>query len=510
MKSEAKSEVIQFVSSIGGKQGKKWRAEFPLLILLLYLAASSNQALHRIISIIRSSPITPLAGFQHLFKKLDLMINKWNYKQEYALDLAAKLSDDQRVGPFLLRLSQALSVGTYFKDFMKIEHTKFVITSQREHLNLIDRLRLMSEAYSALITAGTVISVSMLAVSTLLGAASAIQSLQLTLIGIPSAAAALTFLIAKVGPRYEVVTDLESRPERLTFLLKVGKIVYLTLLFLTPLCFYNLHQLGLTFYGWSLMALSGAALSTLGKLGLREVKQIRNLESQFMLFIKVLGEAATAAGTLTQGIKLIAQSEFGKMTTHIKKLLSKLTLGLESSVCWLNFAAGTGSRLISDFTQILLLSSKIGGKINEVCLTIADWVNEELVRRARREQAANYLRGLVFPIQGTLVVILTMTTVLIEILNRFASIPSMAPVRFISPVDLNILTFFNFILLFTLAVISSAAIYFTDGSTLFNLYYNLGLFLLVSGVGVIICQTFAINVLSFFAGFESNMGAAMP
>ncbi|NHV97287.1 MAG: hypothetical protein HA494_05815 [Thaumarchaeota archaeon] len=508
MKIEAVSKVIRVRSSIEGKQ--RGRAEFPLLILLLYLAASSNQPLHYILGIIRSSPITPLAGFQNLFKKLDLMIDKWNYKQEYALSVAAKLFKDRKVSAFLLRLSQALSVGTYFKDFMKIEHTKFIITSQREHLNLIDRLRWMGEAYSALITAGTVISVSMISVSTLLGTASATQSLQLTLIGVPAAAAALTFLIAKVSPRYEVVTDLECRPPRLTYLLKLGKILYVTLLVLTPICFYILHQLGLSFYGWSLMALSGAALFTLGKFGLREVKQIRNFESQFILFIKVLGEAVAAAGTLTQGIRLIAQSEFGKMTNHIKKLLSRLTLGFDSNVCWLNFAAETGSRLISDFTQILLASTKIGGKMNEVCLTIADWVNEELVRRARREQAANYLKGLVFPIQGTLVAILTMTTVLIEILNRFASIPSAAPIRFVSPVDLHLLVFFNFTLLFALAVISSAAIYFTDGSTLFNLYYNLGLFLLVSGLGVAICQTFAVNVLSLFAGFESKVGAVIP
>lgn len=508
MKAEAISKVVQVRSGIRRERWKRERAEYPLLILLLYVAASSNQAFHRIVGIITSSPITPLAGFQHLFKKLDLMINKWGYKQEYALNVAAKLSDDPRVGALLVRLSQALSVGTYFKDFMKIEHTKFILTSQREHLNLIDKLKWMSDAYSALITAGTVLSVSMLSLSTLLGASSAILSLQLTLIGIPTAAAALTFLIAKASPRYEVVTDLESRPRRLTFLLKIGKIVYITLLILTPLCFYTLHQLGLSFYGWSLTALSGAALFTLGKLALREVKQIRSLESQFMLFIKVLGEAAAAAGTLTQGIKLIVQSEFGKLTTHIKKLLSKLTLGLESNFCWLNFAAETGSRLISDFTQILLLSTKIGGKMNEVCLTIADWVNEELVRRARREQAANYLKGLVLPIQGTLVAILTLTTVLIEILNRFALISStLLPASFVSPVDLRLLVLFNFILLFALAVMSSAAIYFTDGSTLFNLYYNLGLFLLISGLGAVICQTFAINVLSFFAGFESNLGA---
>jgi archaellum biogenesis protein FlaJ (TadC family) len=149
--------------------------------------------------------------------------------------------------------------------------------------------------------------------------------------------------------------------------------------------------------------------------------------------------------------------------------------------------------------------------MNEVCLTIADWVNEELVRRARREQAANYLKGLVLPIQGTLVAILTLTTVLIEILNRFASISStLLPASFVSPVDLHLLVLFNFILLFALAVMSSAAIYFTDGSTLFNLYYNLGLFLLISGLGAVICQTLAINVLSFFAGFESNLGALTP
>ena len=507
MKIKAVSKVIRF-GSTEAKQSKKERAEFPFLILLLYLAASSNQALHYIINIIRGSPITPLAGFQHLFKKLDLMINKWNYKQEYALNLAAKLSDDRRLSAFLLRLSQALSVGAYFRDFMKIEHTKFVITSQREHLNLIDRLRWMGEAYSALITAGTVISVSMIAVSTLLGSASATQSLQLTLIGVPSAAAALTFLIAKVSPRYEVVTDLESRPRKLTLLLKSGKILYITLLFLTPLSFYTLHQLGLSFYGWSLMALSGVALFMLGRLGLREVKQIRSLENQFMLFIKALGDAAAAAGTLTQGIKLIAQSEFGKLSRHIKKLLSRLTLGLDSHVCWVNFAAETGSRLISDFTQILLLSTKIGGKMDVACSTIADWVNEELVRKARREQAANYLKGLVFPTQGTLIVVLTLTTELINILNRFASIPT--PIRFVTPVDLHLLTLFNFTSLFALAVISSAAIYFTEGSTLYNLYYNFGLFLLISGLGVIICQKFTIAVLTIFAGFESNVGAVVP
>ncbi|MEM3386582.1 MAG: type II secretion system F family protein [Nitrososphaerales archaeon] len=503
------STVALKAKSEGKSVRVKSRADFPLLILLLYLAAFSNQGLHYILDALKK-PITPLKGFATLFMKLDIMINKWNYRQDYALQIASNMSDNRSLSQFLLRLSQAINVGTSFKDFMKIEYTKFIIISQKEHQILIDKLRWLSEAYSAMITAGTVLSVSMIAVSTLLGTASANQSLQLTLVGVPTAASALVVLIARAGLKYETITDLDAKPYKLTLLSRSGKILFFILVFLTPIIFYVSHLFGSSFWGWLGMAISGLALLLFGKIALREIKRIKGLENQFMLFIKVLGEAASATGTLNQGLILVSHSEFGKLSNHIKKLVSKLTIGFDNEVSWLNFAAETGSKLISDFTQILLFSVKIGGKIIETCQTISDWMNEELSRRSRREQASNYLKGLVFPIQGTLIAILTMTSVLIEIFNRFAAFSTNIQVRFVNPIDLQLLLFFNFILLFALAIISASAIYFTEGGSLFNLYYNLGLLLLISGLGVILVQAFTFNILGLFSELGSNLGTVIP
>lgn len=493
------------------KELKRCKAAFPYLMLFLNISVSSKQGLSAIVKAL-SHCKGPLSPFSWIFYKLHAMISLWGYKQHQACLIATKMAKDPSLRGLLTRLAQALGVGTSISDFFKLEYSKFTASSQREHQSLTDRLRGLSEAYSAILTAGTVMSVSMLMTSTLLGTGSPSVTLASVFGGILAASASLSFLMYTSSIRVNVITDLPMKPSRLKKLESWGKFTCFGALPLGPMVLLFFDEAELIpkegpFVPSLALALPGALAFFIGRLGLREVKKVKNLESQFSIFIKVLGEASVASGTLHQGLHIASANDFGPLTHFIQRLSSRLKLGVKDEVAWIHFAGETGSRLISDLIHILLATVRLGSKIGDACYSLFEAANEELTRRAKREQVASFLKGLVYPIQGTLVAVLTLTSVLMGLLSRFVSY---AGVGIVSPVEPHTIELFSFAVMFSLATVSALSIYFVSGGTFFVFLSNLGSLLLLSALVHTFLGIFATSLLEGFAQLGSRLTREMP
>ncbi|MEM4298155.1 MAG: type II secretion system F family protein [Nitrososphaerota archaeon] len=493
------------------KELRECKVAFPYLMLFLNLSISSKQGLGGIVKIL-SRGEGPLAPFSQVFYKIYSMINRWGYKQHHACSIAAKMVKEPSLKGLMTRLAQALGVGTNIYDFFKVEYSKFVISSQREHQNLIDRLKSLSEAYSAILTAGTVISVSILVTSTLMGVGSPSTILALVFGGILVASLALSFLMYTSSIRPRIITDLPMKPRRLHSLevwskytcsisLSVGPATFILLAgfdFL-PRSEVNVNSLSL--------GISGVLPFIVGMLGQKEVKKVKSLEDQFPIFIKVLGEASSASGTLQQGLQLTSINEYGPLNPLIQRLGTRLKLGVKNEVAWIHFAGETGSRLISDLIYVLLLAVRLGSKLGETCYSLFEAANEEMVRRIKRDQVASFLKGLVYPIQGTLVAVLTLTSVLMELLNRFAAYSATGVVSYVDP---KIIEAFSFAVIFCLAVMSALSIYFVGCGTVFVFLSNLGNLLLLSALASFFLDKFAFGMLEGFAQLGSKLMGGVP
>ncbi|MCS7116478.1 MAG: hypothetical protein RMJ31_00665 [Nitrososphaerota archaeon] len=482
-------------------------------MLFMYISITSHQNLSTIVRTLAQCG-GPLSPFKEIFYKLHAMINRWEYKHHQACSIAAKMVKEPCIRDFLSRLSQALSVGTTISNFMKVEYAKFTITSQREFQSMIDRLRVLSDAYSAIITAGTVVSISMLITTMLMGSGS-LLILPLIFIGIVTSASSLSFLMYSTGVKQSIINDLPNRQDSLKIISTLGRFIcYLTIPFVLTLFLILNKDLNTPFsliFGLNLsFIIPGILASSIGRIGLREIKKIKSLEEQYTIFIKVLGEASAIAGSLHGGLFMILHNDYGRLNPLIKKLVERIKLSLEKEISWIAFAGETGSRLIFNLTSILLKAIEIGSSLRETCYSLFEAANEDLVRRAKREQVANYLKGLIYPIQGTFVAILSLTCALMGILQRFAQYSThYGNVVIVPSIDLSAIELFSFFIILSLIVINALSIYFIDGSNSFTFLSNLGSLFILAGVVGMLVKIFSINILGIFTQFESRLEGAM-
>jgi len=493
-----------------GLHAGRLQASFPYLMLFLYMATVSRGSLPEISQVL-SSAEGPLLPFRPLFTNLHMMLNRWSYKHHQACMIAATLVKDKAVKGFFLRLAQAIVVGTTVRDFMKIEYGKYTLTRQGEFQRMIEKLRGFSEAYSAILSAGTFLSVTMIVTGGLLGGGFSGATLVLTFGGVLAAAGSIALLVFLTAGRMPLTIDSDAKPLGLKLIESIAKRSLIPILVSGPtfllfmVMFTDVGESGDIYMATSIAFLMpGAALLLIGRLGYRWLNRVKRLDSYYPIFIKTLGDAASVAGSLKNGLGLIVRNDYGPINPFLTRLVTRINTALKSELCWDQFAHETGSRLIATFTKLFITALSAGGKIIETAYAIFDATNEEIARRTKREQVGTFLKGLTAPLQGTLVSVMSLTAVLMTIFNRFAAFAKGGYVV-VAPVDPLMITLFAFAVGYSMAVVSGLTIYAAEGSSIFVFFNNTGILLTLSaGVGYLVA-TFSNSLLSAFTNLASRL-----
>jgi flagellar protein FlaJ len=513
----AKRTSYYFLSS-----SKKLEEEYSSMMLFFatILSAGMNiKAAFRSLSSIKE----PLVNTSRVYNKLHMLVNRWAYRQQDACILVAELIKAKRLKSFLLRLAQAIQIGTSLNDFIKIEYSKYLLSSQFEFDRAMDKLRGLSEAYSAILTSGTFVSVSMLITSGLMGAGSVSSILTLTFLLTVVTSGALCVVIYINSPKAKIPNDMPNRPVKLKRLEKIAK----------PLLFINLVTLSgiivlVSLDGFSFQDvlglkgmlrflfpipmpffIAGLMLFIIGFLGVKQIDRIKDLDTMFPIFIKTLGDASAVTGSLSSGVERIAKNDYGPLNYLIRRLHTRIRIGIKHDSSWDYFAGESGSEMIRKFVNIFVAAVKNGARVKDAAYSIFDAATDELTRRRRREHVAKYLNGLVIPLQATLVAILTLTGALLEIFNKFAGMVR-DYVSIVSVIDAYLVVLYCAGIVLSLSVINSLAVHFIERSSLFNFIKRLGLILIISALTNFVVGYFSTSLLEIFARFSSEVGEIPP
>ena len=492
------------------------KSDFPTFLLYISALSTSLASRKNFFKLVASKEEYRDAA--KAFKRLSVLSEQWRYGNAKASKIVAQETPEPSFKEFLMRLSQAISIGQPLDSFFKAEYETFLLSFSSKYERVMETLKLFNDAYSSLITSIAFVSVTMLLSSMLYGLTAPEITLSITAMLTCSATLSMVLLFYFVTPSQPLVHIMEHRPKKLAFFQRIFKpLLIVTVSLVIVSVTYRLLegiQGNCTFSAefWNVFfpvplsfILSGSVMFFAGFSGKKYLKKVRALEDQYPAFIRSLGASIATVGALSaKAVENILTNDYGKLTSYIRRLHKRLNLRMNPKICWKLFEAETGSESIRRYTEIFTDVISVGGDPEEVSLFVSKTCIQFGILKKRRKQLTDSLRGLLIPLHIVLIAILAMGQSLATLLSEFLSkIQSFIGLWNVIPLPL--LDIFSFLILLAMSIGNALILHLLDGEANFNLLYYLGVFFLITGLVYFFVYWGCSAFMGTFAGFGSNV-----
>ena len=137
---------------------------------------------------------------------------------------------------------------------------------------------------------------------------------------------------------------------------------------------------------WSVLILSFALGGLPGfLLFMGENKRQKQIESQFLEFIRALSEGVKSGVPIPQSILNLTDKDFGALTRHIKKLGNQIEWGIPVKDALIVFARDTKNKVINRSVTIITQAVESGGKMDDILESVVESVvNIQRLKEERR------------------------------------------------------------------------------------------------------------------------------
>lgn len=427
------------------------------------------------------------------FEAVNTLVAEFRYDYPDACRMIGAKGKSENIRSFLLRMSDALRSGEPLSDFLAREAEVQGDDYRNEYERNLENLKQWTNAYSSItITVGLIIIIQMIT--------SMIYSTDPKTIASLVAAGAMmagfgAYIILRSAPRETLNVALATgTPEQRRAISLFRVLIPITVAVAAVL------QLISNNTGFALIA-AAICLLPVGVIAFRSDRKIVKKDVEYSTLLRSVGGMATSSGTtLKQALTKIDLTSFPALQSDIERLSTRLLARVEPDICWSQFGAESGSRLISDVTGIFYSAVKIGGDPERVGYLCSLFVARTTQLRAKRRLVAGTFSAL-----STVMVAMTaaLLVFVLSIVNGFANLVttlsaeqtaksttqnvnmSLGLAEF-SPQDLAFLGGITLAMVVAICIASSAAVIFTDGGMKLKMLLYLALSVFIAGVSFIV------------------------
>lgn len=355
-----------------------------------------------------------------IFERINVLARTWHYGFVNALEEVAKRVKSTLLREFLERFSQMLKTGEHYDRFLMMEHEAYTVAYEAQYERSLKSMENLGNAYSAIITSVTFVAITLTLTQALVGGgtSSVSSELALALVATLLMSVLVLYLVSPVDKFVYLNKDFRIPKEfrRLRRLLPVTLAIGIgagaLLMYFAPIG---------SAIGWVLLGFS-TPLIPVGILANRADNAIKARENAFPTFIRTLGTTAGITGYSTgKTAKLLLVRDFGVLSTPVRALHARLSVGVDSGLCWKSLASECGSETIRIFGGVYDATVSLGGDPGEIGKMISRNMIRRLVLRAKRIQVANGIRSMIYPLHAIECALLSFMTTLLEFLLRMMS-----------------------------------------------------------------------------------------
>lgn len=475
----------------GNKNSFKPVSPFQMFYQLTYMAAMASAGLNRSRTFqVAAATSSPAAAY---FTAVNTLVDEFRYDYPDACRIIGNQAKSENVKSFLLRLSDALRSGEPLPDFLTREAGVQGQDYQNDYERSLEGLKQWSNAFSSIL-----MSVALIIIIQMVSGM--IYSVEAQTMG---GMVAGGFLMSSFGAW---IIYRSAPVENMTVNAAIGSIEQrralrlFRLLLPTAVMIAAVLQLVGIAFGWALIVVATIVLP-IGIVSILSDKKVIKKDIEFSTFLRSAGGMATSSGTtVKQALTRIDLTSFPTLEPDITRLSMRLQALLAPEICWKQFGQDTGSRLISEVSDIFYGAIKMGGDPEHVGYLCSLFVSRTTGLRSKRRLAAGTFAGLASVMQAVAAGLLVFV---LSIINNFAimvkEVIPKAPTEALSnapkmdlgmaqfsPADLQFLSFITLAMILALVAVAATAILACTGGLKQKYFFYLSIGLFIAGLSFLV------------------------
>ena len=475
-------------------------APFELFYQLTYLSAMTAAGISRGKTFeLAAQSSVPAAEY---FKAINILVDEFRYDYPDACRAVGLKAKSDNMRSFLLRLSDALRSGEPMPEFMAREASVQGQDYQNKYERDLEALKQWTNAYTS-ISISVALIVIIQVVSSMIYSMNSGVMLGLVLTGVTMAGFGAWIIWRSAPQEIMTVKPSQGSPEQRQAL-RLFKLLA-PLMLVAAMLMHLLHVP----LGWILIVVAVMQLP-IGVVSLRSDGKTNKKDVEFGTFLRSAGGMATATGTtLKQALTRIDLSSFPYLEPDINRLSTRLQALVEPEVCWHTFGLETGSKLISEVTDIFYGAIKIGGDPERVGYLCSLFASKTAQLRSKRRLTVGTFAGLSTVMQavvaGLMVFVLSIVqnfAVMVQELmpttqaaSRGGTNLSIGMAEF-SAGELEFLATLTVVMVLLMATINATAVILGDGGYRFKFAFYLAITILISGVCFLVVPPMVAGILT--------------
>ncbi|WP_119070143.1 type II secretion system F family protein [Aggregatilinea lenta] len=484
----------------GDKTSFKPVPPFDLFYQMTYMSAMAAAGLSR-------SKTFEVAAQSHstaaeYFEAINTLVDEFRYDYPEACRRIGVQAKSENMRSFLLRFSDALRSGEPMAEFLVREANVQSADYENKYERNLEAMKQWTNAFTSITISVALIVIIQVISSMIYSMDSKVMTM---LIGTGVVIAAFgAWIIWRSAPQETMTvkaSEGSAEQRRALSLIRM----------LGPLAFAGAAVLNLAGVpiGWILVMIA-ALLVPVGVIGFISDKKTTKKDEEFSTFLRSAGSMATSTGTtMKQALTVIDLSSFPTLEPDIVRLSTRLQALVEPEVCWKKFGVESGSKLISEVTDIFYGGIKMGGDPERVGFLCSLFTAKTTQLRAKRRLVASTFAGLSTVMQGVIAgimvfvlsIVFNFAEVITELMptgegaNQGQASMNMAMASF-SPGELQFLNLITTVMILLLAVIGATATILSDGGFRLKGALYLALTIFISGICFLVVPSLVGGILT--------------
>lgn len=383
-------------------------SEYDLLTVLTYLSCISTAKVSREQLFEGAAKLG--YGPSPYFAQVADLVQSLGYDFAKACQVVAQSAEDEVMRNFLLRLGNSLASGEEEAAFLERE----THVAMEDYTNAYERdlatLSKWTDAFVALMVSANLVVLVALISNMIYNMGSAFI---LMVEGVVIITAALgAWLIYRIAPFDPVVHKLRDKAPEQRMMAVLARLLFPAALLLALLVYLFGQSLGLALIVAALLIFPvGVATHLLER-------KVDERDRDIGDFMRSLGSVTAArSATVIDSLKHIDQRAIGSLEPELKRLLARVSAGINTTRAWARFMAETGSELVHRVVRAFWDANDLGGDSDKVGQFCGDMALRVHLLRAKRKLVSSTFNYVVIPMHIALVGILVFISEVVSAFN---------------------------------------------------------------------------------------------
>ncbi len=383
-------------------------SEYDLLTVLTYLSCISTAKISREQLFEAGAKLG--YGPSPYFAQVADLVQSLGYDFAKACQVVAQSAEDEVMRNFLLRLGNSLASGEEEAAFLERE----THVAMEDYTNAYERdlatLSKWADAFVALMVSANLVVLVALISNMIYNMGSAFI---LMVEGVVIVTAALgAWLIYRIAPFDPVVHKLRDKAPEQRMMAVLARLLFPAALLLALLVYLFGQSLGLSLIVAAILIFPvGVATHLLER-------KVDNRDRDIADFLRSLGSVTAArSATVIDSLKHIDQRAIGSLEPELKRLLARVSAGINTTRAWARFMAETGSELVHRVVRAFWDANDLGGDSDKVGRFCGDMALRVYLLRAKRKLVSSTFNYVVIPMHIALIGVLVFISEVVAAFN---------------------------------------------------------------------------------------------